>query len=345
MYIWLIVFVVIFIMTPSPMKINPPNSTFVDRPVDAVVYIAMGKLAAEPMVDYAIVSLRKMGAYHGEIYLITDSPSCFDESSKTLDLNVVTVPPAKSLIEIKSMKAKLFQYIPESVKSILYLDVDILVAKSLTSFIRDLNIQKMYRMTVMDPATKYVTAVTNASEAIDFGAFYDCKGHYLGWCAGCEKWHTGVLWMQRNRGSKCMQAWEKILLSGRFDTDQESLDAAEQEGACTHLMPFRRRHLLFAKDYVGTALTSGHTFTHVTGISRPEEQDYFYREMVVPRIRSSMHLPPPSRDAPKQCKIGTGTSSIGGGGSGNSTDGGKPSRRSLSGRETSTSRSHVTRLQ
>jgi hypothetical protein len=26
---------------------------------------------------------------------------------------------------------------------------------------------------------------------IDLGAFLDAKGHYMGFCFGCEKWHTG----------------------------------------------------------------------------------------------------------------------------------------------------------
>lgn len=43
--------------------------------------------------------------------------------------------------------------------------------------------------------------------------------------------HTGVMWMQRQgAGVECMQRWREILLSGKFSTDQQSLDEAEALG-------------------------------------------------------------------------------------------------------------------
>lgn len=154
------------------------------------------------------------------------------------------------------------------------------------------------------------TSSNNSSHAtLDYGAFLDAKGHYVGFCSGCEKWHTGVVWLQRHAkevielsapssedqnviesvsvsgsdasirkldaspaaqmGSKtgpdtCMSAWETILLSGRFNTDQESLDEAERIGACPSALILPGKHLLFAKDYIGMALTAGQTFLHLT---------------------------------------------------------------------------------
>ena len=138
------------------------------------------------------------------------------------------------------------------------------------------------------------------------------KGHYVGFCSGCEKWHTGVVWLQRqseearNRGNEavkgpgdsalsdiprksmplvasdtlgikknthavaeietetCMKAWERILLSGQYNTDQESMDEAERIGACPRSLILPAKHLLFAKDYIGMALTAGQTFLHLT---------------------------------------------------------------------------------
>jgi hypothetical protein len=100
-----------------------------------------------------------------------------------------------------------------------------------------------------------------------------------------------VIWLRRGKGETCLRKWEEILLSGRFDTDQQSLDAAEQEGACAQVYSFPTRHLLFAKDYIAMVFTSGQTFVHLTAAGRPEDTDYFYREMVVPRIRNSLHPP------------------------------------------------------
>ena len=56
-------------------------------------------------------------------------------------------------------------------------------------------------------------------------------------------------------------------------------------------MSFPSRHLLFAKDYIGMALTSGQTFVHVTAAGRPEDTDYFYREIVIPRLREALQPP------------------------------------------------------
>jgi hypothetical protein len=145
--------------------------------------------------------------------------------------------------------------------------------------------------------------------SFDYGAFLDAKGHYVGFCSGCEKWHTGVVWLQRqseearNRGNEagksalsahdiprksmpvvasdtlgikknieteiatetetCMNAWERILLSGQYK-DQESMDEAERIGACPRSLILPAKHLLFAKDYIGMALTAGQTFLHLT---------------------------------------------------------------------------------
>ena len=56
--------------------------------------------------------------------------------------------------------------------------------------------------------------------------------------------------------------------------------------ACNQVLP--SRHLLFAKDYIGMLFTSGQTFLHLTSAGRMDTQDYFYREIVVPRLRNSL---------------------------------------------------------
>jgi hypothetical protein len=97
--------------------------------------------------------------------------------------------------------------------------------------------------------------------------------------------------MRRGKGEACLKKWGELLLSGQFDTDQESLDAAEKAGACPSLYAFPTRHLLFAKDYIAMLFTSGQTFVHLTAAGRPEDTDYFYREIMVPHIRNSLHPP------------------------------------------------------
>ncbi len=140
------------------------------------------------------------------------------------------------------------------------------------------------------------------STRFDFAAFLDAGGHYVGFCSGCEKWHTGVMYLRRNHGVNCLKAWGDILSSGKFQTDQESLDFAEKQGNCTSNVAIPSRHLLFAKDYIGMLLTSGQTFIHLTAANRAETQDFFYTDYIIPRIRNSLHPPlkPYSANTPKK---------------------------------------------
>jgi hypothetical protein len=255
--------------------------------VDAIVFIAMGEMSSNPMIEYSIQSVRKLGLWTGSIYVITDSPQCFIPSNnydRGTDFHVVTVPSASSIIEIKALKPILLDLLPSEVKGALYLDVDIVAMKSLKSFFRDLFL--------------LLSAMPSLSggAGLDFAAFPDAAGHFVGFCSGCEKWHTGVLFLRRGGGedpikNKCLSRWREILLSGKFSSDQESLDQAEREGVCPLAIPLPPAHLVFAKDYLALALSSGHSFLHVTAAGRPSDSDYFYREMVVPRLRGAMQPP------------------------------------------------------
>jgi hypothetical protein len=255
----------------SSMSLTSSSNSRRESPVDAVVYIAMKSAAKSTLVDYSVTSLRKVGGWKGKVFLLTDQPSCFDNLLATQSgVEVVQVPSVSSIMEIKSLKAKVFEHIPASIESVLYIDVDIVVAKSMESFFNELHVQ------------------IGSRKDIDMGAFLDAKGHFIGWCSGCEKWHTGVLLMFRQSGSKCLESWGSTILSSRFETDQESLDDAENTGACPKMLPFASSNLLFAKDYLAMAFTSGSTFWHVTAGARLEEQDAFYRKLVVPYLRSSL---------------------------------------------------------
>ncbi len=78
------------------------------------------------------------------------------------------------------------------------------------------------------------------------------------------------------------------MLSGKYDTDQESIDEAENTHKCPNAMSFSSKHLLFAKDYFAMFLTPSRTFVHLTAISRIESQDFFYKSYIVPSVRSSL---------------------------------------------------------
>jgi hypothetical protein len=103
---------------------------------------------------------------------------------------------------------------PAHVSGVLYIDVDILVTKNLASFFRDLGTMIYAKQleinhlkgdqkkptpskVTINPASsgtaKEDVAVTLEIEPpFDFAAFLDAKGHFVGFCSGCEKWHSGV---------------------------------------------------------------------------------------------------------------------------------------------------------
>jgi len=269
-----------------------------DRVIDAVVFISMGDMARDSLIDYAIASVRKAGKWTGPIYVLTDSPSCFTRAKADYGIKVVNVPKKASLMQIKALKPQLLDLVPAHVDALLYLDVDIVVTRELDYFLnmvgREVLVHSPRAATDGSSAPGLVPAngsqpfTPPAPQPFDFAAFGDAKGHYVGFCAGCEKWHTGVLILRRGQGRKCLQAWAEILSSGRYGTDQESLDRAERSGACTqtHMLP--SGYLLFAKDYLGGLLTTGHTFVHVTSAARRGEEGGFYKGWVVPRLRSGL---------------------------------------------------------
>ena len=194
--------------------------------------------------------------------MLTDRPDCFTSLAEHHDVKLIRVPSKRSLIEIKAMKPNIMALLPNKVNATVYLDADVLVVKPLGPFLHSMKVE--------------VGTQAGGSD-FDFAMFLDAKGHYVGFCSGCEKWHTGVIVLRRRPQDRCMRAWESQLLSGRFSTDQESIDAAEREGSCPSTVALSSRHFLFAKDYIGTALSSGHSFIHATGIERLNEQDIFYR--------------------------------------------------------------------
>lgn len=87
------------------------------------------------------------------------------------------------------------------VQRVLYLDIDILVTRNIGFFLQDLTHLLFFHQQKLYQAAKSNLVITSKSEQIDnnklalkldFAAFLDAKGHYVGFCSGCEKWHTGM---------------------------------------------------------------------------------------------------------------------------------------------------------
>lgn len=275
--IWCALALFLFILRPSAFETLPVPEATPAKHIDAFVYIAMNRTAQQNNIDFSIASLRAAGGWRGDVFLLTDLPGCFVDLARFHDVKILPLESRKSLIEIKDLKPHLMQHLPVAIETIVYLDADIVVARPLGPFLQSLQLD-------------LAGPLRGSFGDFDFGMFPDSKGHYVGWCSGCEKWHTGVIALQRRTAERdgCMREWSRQLLSGGFDTDQASIDAAEAAGHCPHARVLSTRHLLFAKDYIGAALSTGHTFLHLTGVERLAKQDYFYRSIVIPRIYHSL---------------------------------------------------------
>lgn len=290
--IWILIILLMFIFSIPEVNNNNlgNNKQVVGKYVNSIVLIAMGNLAEDSIVDSAIASIRVLGKWQGDIYLITDRSDCFDYITSKHKIIIKNVPSVDTLIQIKAMKTKLFEYLPLNVTNCLYMDVDILVTRSLDVFLNDLDLQISSHI------------ITN-KQYPDFGMFLDARGHFFGFCSGCDKWHTGVIWLQnpifskildsdkiisKDEKSNCINEWRNVLLSGRYTTDQQSIDYAEKKGHCPAPLAFSSSHLLFAKDYFAAFLTPARTFIHLTAVSRMDTQDPFYRYYIVPNVKSSL---------------------------------------------------------
>ena len=300
-----------------------PTSVFVpthhNKLVEAVVLIAGGAMARSPLVDLSVQSIRRVGGFEGDIYVLTDHPECFSSTIKMYGIRPIRVPEADmaTIVKIKTIKAKLFSYLPDSLHHILYMDVDVVVARRLGGFLDELNEQLVHfikthpssapaiaekesdkavssteasHLLLSDSSSGH-SVILDSTTAPDYAMFLDAGGHFAGnLVSGVEKWHTGVMWIRRGSGVRCMRVWERLLLSDKYDSDQQALDVAEgeDENACPRAMELSFRHLLFAKDYLMMLFRGGQTFIHFTAAGRTEDQNSFYSGLAMPVLRGSI---------------------------------------------------------
>lgn len=247
--------------------------------LDAIVYISMGKTSMGSLIDQSIKSVRKLGMWRGPLFVLTDNPMCFAHLEE-YKISLIEIPKQPNIMSIKLLKTKLFEYIDnESIKEILYMDADIIVTRELSSFFYD-----------------YISIINNEEtklENFDFAGFPDAKGHYIGFCSGCDKWHTGVMIFKRKLGLECLDQWATLLKSGKYLTDQESLDNSFEY--CPNTIELPAKHLLFAKDILGFLFLRDYTFLHLTGANKLAEQNYIYRTFIYPYFiqlfKSSISIP------------------------------------------------------
>ncbi len=175
-------------------------------------------------MDSSIASVRKNGMWEGDIYVITDHPECFSKTAENFKIQPIKVPNTDDIIQIKALKAKLFDYLPPTVQGVLYLDVDIVIKQDLKDFFRDMSEMiikndiplRTHKLSLKSTPLKLrmINVKNNSlladmyaspSSKFDFAAFPDAKGHFVGFCSGCEKWHTGIMYFRRGMGASCLE--------------------------------------------------------------------------------------------------------------------------------------------
>ena len=130
---WTVVLLISYTAFIPATRLLPSHSESIEQEhlVDAIVLVAMGVMAEDSMIDFSISSIRKVGNWRGEIYVLTDRKSCFSKAANDLDLRLIEMEPLDSIIKIKALKPKLMTYLPRTVKGALYLDVDIIGEETL----------------------------------------------------------------------------------------------------------------------------------------------------------------------------------------------------------------------
>ena len=193
-------------------------------PNGAFAFLAMGAQANQLNCPAAVESLVKYGGWDGEIYLITDQPSCFDEEEITknagmeypekfhlvsakqslskggIDLQHPKVGFRKSRVHSFAMKAQLFEYITDpNIDIVAYVDCDIL-------------------FTGADCPRKFIEAGAPWKEnMIKFGHLL--VDRETGQLNGL---HAGTLVVHREYSANIMKLWKDEILSGNQEGDNDA---------------------------------------------------------------------------------------------------------------------------
>ena len=194
-----------------------------DKPIPSnisVVLIAMNR----PLKDIALRSIRPR--WQGPIYVLTDQiyPNILNNDPMT---QIIRVPHMNDLKQVKTVKARLFDFLPLKVTSVLYVDDDIHVTRD----------------------WGYFLAALPSFDNADMALFRDDNTHFLGrFTADIDRWHSGVLWMHRYKGVECRKRWHSEIIQ-RDGLDQPALDRAWLSGKCTNMVELSPFFLRFQADF------------------------------------------------------------------------------------------------
>lgn len=188
---------------------------------DAVVIIALDRVAEGIMLQLSLALLRDVGRWEGPIFVLTDRPhSVCPNSTCNNGEFLLTVPSQSTVIQRKKYKTAIYEYVPREVNTILYMDADILIGESLEGFshsVAPLMGTKFHVYTFPEMYSQLPPAQRRYP--------WEARGF-----DGLQKHHTGVLLLSRNQSQPCLTAWGALL--DKYKLDQQSFGYLVQKGVC-----------------------------------------------------------------------------------------------------------------
>jgi hypothetical protein len=205
--------------------------------------VALASIAVGPKARFSaktlLQSFVRKSRFKGAFYVVTDSPSFFDDLQKDLDEHPETrvvyvrindrmigdmplplLPLAaifkinrygqtqwqrfsdfkRKRLEIKWLKTRLFEFIPRH-PYVIFMDADMLIGQDLTPFVKHCILKQR------TPAGKgaVVTLFTDIGNTASL-------------------YHTGVIWLSRQHSQPLLDKWGSTIRQGIFPSDQRAIE-------------------------------------------------------------------------------------------------------------------------
>jgi hypothetical protein len=213
------------------------------------------------VLEASLCSIRNTGEYSGDIVIITDTPEMFKSSSlqQAYGAKLQVVPTVQTLTRVWFIKCKLLELLPKAYMTLMYMDSDIMVTA---------------------PLQPLFAAVPEFEDGY-VGMFSDVTTRY-GVALDDEKYHGGVVLLQREASESCCATWCNIMEGGTnngsgpenslwgagevMDDQIAMKEAVEVDQSC--VVWFIPDHLQFVSDWAGMVFTPQALLAHFTHTAR-----------------------------------------------------------------------------